>query len=81
MAQLQHASFTTLYLKGDLPAGAKKARNLVLESSRCAIIDGVLYYVDSSRQPRLAAPTSIYKYLLEENHFEIFSGRFSVKSL
>ena len=88
MAELQRADANLQpifhYLeKGELPADEKKARKLVLESSRFSIIDGVLYFVDNSRQNRLrlAAPMSIHEKLLKENHSEMFSGHFSVKSL
>ena len=83
MADLQRADANLQpifhYLeKGELPADEKKARKLVLESSRFSIIDGVLYHVDNSQQNRLrlAAPASIHEKLLKENHSEMFSGHF-----
>ena len=58
IAELQHVDVNLqsifCYLeKGDLPADENKAPKLVLESSRFSIIDGVLYFVDNSRQNRL----------------------------
>ena len=88
MAQLQHADANLqsifCYLeKGDLPADENEARKLVLKSARFSIIDSVLYFIDNIWQNRLrlAAPISINEKLLEENHSEMFSGHFSVKSL
>ena len=88
MAELQNVDVNLQpilrYLEtGELPADEKKARKLVLESSRFSIINDVLYYVDSSRQNRLriVTPSTIQDKLLKENYSEMFSGNFSVKSI
>ena len=69
--------------KKELPANEKKARRLVMESDRYTIIDGVLYFVDSSRGNRLrmAAPSTIQETLLQENHSGSLAGHFSPKNV
>ena len=69
--------------KKELPADEKKARRLVMESDRFTIIDGVLYFIDSSRshRTRIAAPSTIQETLLQESHSGSLAGHFSPKSV
>ena len=85
MAELQHADLSLqpifCYLeKGEVPTDKKQARKLVLESSHFSILNGVLYFVDNSRQnrTRLVAPTQIREEILKENHSEMFSGMHNI---
>ena len=88
MAELQDADVNLQpilrYLEaGELPADDKKDRKLVLESSRFSIINGVLYYVDSSRQnrPRIITPSTIQDKLLKETIQKCFLATFQSKSI
>ena len=69
--------------KGVLPTDDKRQRQLVLEGSRFAIMDGVLYYVDPARKdrPRAAVPESMRGQLLEETHSGGLAGHFATKGL
>ena len=55
---------------GLLADEAKKGKKQVSELVQFALIDGVLWYVDSARggRPRLVVPKSMQQKLLEETH-------------
>ena len=56
---------------------------MALERPRFALVDGVLYYVDSTRgnRPRIAVPDSLRSELMREAHAGSLSGHFAAKSL
>ena len=65
--------------KGVLPSDEPRARKLALQANQFAVIDGILYFVDSTRgqQRRAVVPKHLRTTLLELNHSGSLSGRLS----
>ena len=68
---------------GLLADEVKKGKKQVSELAQFALIDGVLWYVDSARGgiSRLVVPKSMQQKLLEETHSGPYAGHFAAKSL
>lgn len=63
----------------ELPSDDKQARKIAAQQSMFAIVDNVLYYVDSKRdhQRRIVVPKQLRERVLEEAHRGVMSGHFS----
>ncbi len=55
---------------GSLPEDEVKAKRLVLEKERFVMLEGVLYYADGGKQPRIriAVPRKLRESLMKETH-------------
>ena len=70
--------------KGELPAEPKVAKKIVNLSLHMAMIDGMLYYIDSSHSPvgkrsKVVVPRQLRKCIMESGHASLMSGHFSAK--
>ena len=72
-----------LLQSGSLAEHAKLGKKQASELSRFALVEGVLWYVDSARgcRPRLVVPRSLQQKLLHETHSGPYAGHFAAKSL
>ena len=66
---------------GTLPDHDKDAQKVVSLALHCAVVDKVLYFVDSKKsaawKKRAAVPRHLQTRILQENHGGVFAGHFS----
>ena len=65
--------------RGVLPEDQTRARKLALQRDSYAIVDGVLYHLDSKRghQKQVVVPSHLQRQIMEENHRGPMSAHFS----
>ena len=68
---------------GSLPEDVQKARKIVVQEPSFALVDGILYYLDSRHgdRKRVAVPKHLRQGILEENHSGPMAGHFSGERL
>ena len=68
---------------GSLPKDEQKARKIVIQEPSFALVDGILYFLDSRHgdRKRVAVPKHLRQGILEENHSGPMAGHFSGERL
>ena len=68
---------------GSLPEDEQKARKIVVQEPYFALVDDILYFLDSRHgdRNRVAVPKHLCQGILEENHSGPMAGHFSGKRL
>ena len=69
--------------KGSLPDDDKAARKIAVLATSLAVVDGILYFVDSKCDHRrqCAVPSQLRDQVMEESHSGPMAGNFSGESL
>ena len=69
--------------EGSLPDDDKAARKIAILATSLAVVDGILYFVDSKRdhRRRCAVPSQLRHQVMEESHSGPMAGHFSGEKL
>lgn len=73
----------TFISNGELPADKTKARKIAAQAPSYAVVDGILYLLESKKgfRKRCVVPGQLRQRLLEENHQGPYAGHFSGEKL
>ena len=77
------ADIITIMESGVLPADEKQAKKIAAQSSVLALVDDILYYLDTRHrnQKRVVVPKQLQKQIMEESHSGPMAGHFSGQRL